>query len=38
MALSPEFQAIAHHREAGLGDQLNIESVPTSAAVLVTRK
>jgi uncharacterized protein (DUF1330 family) len=38
MALSAEFQAIAHHREAGLEGQLNIETVPTLTAVLATRK
>jgi uncharacterized protein (DUF1330 family) len=38
MALSPEFQAIAHHREAGLEGQLNIETVPTMAAILAARR
>lgn len=37
MALSPECQAIAHHREAGLEGQLNIETVPTLAALLARR-
>jgi uncharacterized protein (DUF1330 family) len=34
MAMSPECQAIAVHREAGLEGQLNIETVPTLAARL----
>ena len=38
MALSPEFQAIAHHREAGLEGQLNIETVPIPTATLGTRE
>ncbi len=38
MALSPEFQAIAHHREAGLEGQLNIETVPTRATILGTQE
>jgi uncharacterized protein (DUF1330 family) len=33
MAMSPEAQAIAHHREAGLEGQLNIETVPSLAAI-----
>ncbi len=28
MASSPEYQAISHHREAGLEGQLNIETTP----------
>jgi uncharacterized protein (DUF1330 family) len=34
MAMSPECQAIAHHRDAGLEGQLNIETVPTLGAIL----
>jgi uncharacterized protein (DUF1330 family) len=34
MAMSPEYQLIAFHREAGLEGQLNIETVPTLAAKL----
>jgi uncharacterized protein (DUF1330 family) len=34
MAMSPECQAIAFHREAGLEGQLNIETVPTLATRL----
>lgn len=33
MAISPEYQEIAHHREAGLAGQLNIETVSNVAAV-----
>jgi hypothetical protein len=34
MSMSPEWRAIAFHREAGLEGQLNIETVPTLAAQL----
>lgn len=34
MSTSPEWQAIAVHREAGLEGQLNIETVPTLEATL----
>lgn len=37
MAMSPACQAIAHHREAGLAGQLNIETVPTIGAILAGR-
>ena len=37
MAMSPECQAIAHHRDAGLAGQLNIETVPTLGAILAGR-
>lgn len=33
MAMSPEAQAIAHHRAAGLAGQLNIETVPSLVAL-----
>jgi uncharacterized protein (DUF1330 family) len=34
MAMSPAYQEIAVHREAGLEGQLNIETTPTLAARL----
>ena len=37
MAMSPEYQEIAIHREAGLEGQLNIETSPTLAEHLGTR-
>lgn len=37
MSLTPEWQAIAVDREAGLEGQLNIETVPTLAALLAGR-
>lgn len=38
MSTSPEWQAIAVHREAGLEGQLNIETVPTSEVTLKTAR
>jgi uncharacterized protein (DUF1330 family) len=37
LATSPECQAIAHHREAGLEGQLNIETVPSDRGVFAGR-
>jgi uncharacterized protein (DUF1330 family) len=34
MSMTPQWRAIAEHREAGLEGQLNIETVPTLAALL----
>ena len=38
MAMSPAYQAIAVHRDAGLEGQLNIETVPTLAARLAAAR
>ena len=38
MAMSPAYQEISCHRDAGLEGQLNIETVPTLAARLAARR